>query len=183
MGKQTIKDFYTGNHNEFIVIDWLQNLLAGSEINVTIKELENILWNNTVTLKPYPDVNFILNQLKQREIRIAAISNTVLSSNAMNHEFSKHQLLDYFDFIITSADLGIRKPAKQIFLLAIDTLKLHPSDIWFVGDNWEQDIIGANAVGLKAIWKCESGKPDNEHLYFHDWQDFFSKFIKDQSWA
>ncbi|MGQ0827135.1 MAG: HAD family hydrolase [Bacteroidota bacterium] len=181
--KQIIKDFYTGNHNEFVLIDWLKKTLADSEITLTIEKLEYIVWNNTVTLKPYPDIDIILNQLKQRGIRLAAISNTVFTSNVMKHEFLKHQLLDYFDFIITSADLGIRKPAKQIFFQAIDTIKLHPSDIWFVGDNWEDDIMGADAVGLKAIWKCENGKPDNGHLYFHDWQDFFRKFIRNQSWV
>lgn len=92
----------------------------------------------------------------------------------MKHEFSKHNLLDYFDHITTSTDTGVRKPNKQIFLNAIDIANSQPSDILFVGDNWEADIIGAHSAGLKAIWKCDkSDRPNNpEDLFFHTWIDF-----------
>ncbi len=185
--KQTIKDFYTDHSPyEFILIDWLKKFLEDFQIDITPEKFECIVWQNTVVLKPYPDIDFVLSQLKKQGMRLSVLSNTIFSGYSMKYEFSKHNLFDYFDHITTSADIGVRKPDKQIFLNAIDRTKLQPSDILFVGDNLEADIIGAHSVGLKTIWKCEnkSDKPNNsKDLFFLTWIDFFNRFVKNKSWV
>lgn len=61
--------------------------------------------------------------------------------------------LDYHDFDprIYCYDLGWAKPEPAPFLCAIESLKLEPSEIVYVGDRVEIDIEGARAVGMRTI--------------------------------
>ena len=69
-----------------------------------------------------------------------------------------HQLTDkfgistYFDYIITSAACGYRKPHPRIFELALSNWYFLSSEAVMVGDNLEADIAGAKSAGLYAIW-------------------------------
>jgi putative hydrolase of the HAD superfamily len=58
----------------------------------------------------------------------------------------------YFAEIVISNDVGMKKPDKEIYLLACNRMKILPSEVVFVGDNYEIDIIGSINAGLKAIW-------------------------------
>jgi putative hydrolase of the HAD superfamily len=72
-------------------------------------------------------------------------------------------LLKYFSYIITSADYGIRKPHPLIFDMAVKKMQLPKSDIWYVGDSIETDILGAINANLKTIWYNQLNvRPDIE---------------------
>lgn len=58
----------------------------------------------------------------------------------------------FFDTIQISAELGIRKPRKEIFEAACIQLNAEPSEVLFVGDNWDEDIIGAKSLGMETAW-------------------------------
>jgi putative hydrolase of the HAD superfamily len=59
---------------------------------------------------------------------------------------------NYFDRIIISSDVGVKKPEQEIFLLACNLLGSVPSNVVYVGDNYQIDIVGAAEAGLKAVW-------------------------------
>lgn len=60
-------------------------------------------------------------------------------------------ILDFFDAIVISSDLGRRKPHPLIFLEALDRMDLEPGQAVFVGDNPYEDIVGAKNAGMKAV--------------------------------
>ncbi len=69
-------------------------------------------------------------------------------------------LLDYFDCVVISDDLGIRKPAAEIFLHACRGLSLDASVCLHVGDSHAEDIEGAAGAGLSALWvNADGGEP------------------------
>ncbi len=47
---------------------------------------------------------------------------------------------------------GSRKPEPAIFLAAAAHLGVEPTDMLFVGDNPETDILGAASVGMQTAW-------------------------------
>jgi len=58
----------------------------------------------------------------------------------------------FFDFILTSAACSYRKPHRRIFELALSNWYFLPSEAVMVGDNLDADVLGAQSVGLFAIW-------------------------------
>lgn len=58
----------------------------------------------------------------------------------------------YFQTIVESAVVGIRKPDPQIFSLGVDLLKTDAQNIVVIGDSYDKDIIPASKIGCKTIW-------------------------------
>ncbi len=62
------------------------------------------------------------------------------------------KILKYFDVIIDSRDVGIKKPNPQIFQEAISSLKINPTDVFVVGDSYDRDIRPAKSLNCTTIW-------------------------------
>ncbi|ENQ3079336.1 TPA: HAD family hydrolase [Bacillus pseudomycoides] len=88
------------------------------------------------TLKMHVKVAIITNGLTQRQK--SKIINTNLNS--------------CFDIIIISEEVGLSKPDKRIFELALNKLNVQPEDVLFVGDDIEKDIGGCQNANIKGIW-------------------------------
>ena len=57
----------------------------------------------------------------------------------------------YFDKVITSESVGVKKPNSKVFTYALDLAKANKENSIMIGDNLEADIHGALKVGMKAI--------------------------------
>jgi putative hydrolase of the HAD superfamily len=57
----------------------------------------------------------------------------------------------YFDKVITSESVGVKKPNPKVFTYALDLAKADKENSIMIGDNIEADINGALKVGMKAI--------------------------------
>lgn len=62
------------------------------------------------------------------------------------------KLLQHIDFVVSSEEAGIEKPAPQIFTFALEKLALQASEVCMVGDDWEKDVLGAMRCGITPIW-------------------------------
>jgi putative hydrolase of the HAD superfamily len=67
-------------------------------------------------------------------------------------------LCDKFQHIIFSSDFGHKKPDPRIFLEAVKLLGLEPQEVLCIGDNFDNDIIPASKLGMKAMHIEESWK-------------------------
>lgn len=61
-------------------------------------------------------------------------------------------LRGYFDFIISSAAVGVRKPHPKIFELALSQWGARPEQAVMVGDTVSADVAGANRSGIASVW-------------------------------
>jgi HAD superfamily hydrolase (TIGR01549 family) len=68
----------------------------------------------------------------------------------------------YFKSIIISVDTRWRKPRKEIFLMSAEEVGFPPSDIVFIGDNYDADIVGAKSAGFDTIWIRKPGETRQE---------------------
>ena len=59
---------------------------------------------------------------------------------------------NYFDSIIDSTTVNIRKPDARIFSLALSELKIKAEHTIAVGDSYERDILPAKNLGCKTAW-------------------------------
>jgi putative hydrolase of the HAD superfamily len=56
-----------------------------------------------------------------------------------------------FDVEVFSATCGLRKPDPRIYRLALDELGVEPEEAVFVGDGANDELAGAERVGMRAV--------------------------------
>jgi len=58
----------------------------------------------------------------------------------------------FFDKVITSEAIGVKKPHPQIFNYALEEAGTNATESLMVGDSYEADILGAINAGIPAIY-------------------------------
>lgn len=102
-----------------------------------------------------------LARLRERGLRLAILSNA-------SDDRDVQQLTDslglrpFFEFVLTSAACGYRKPHERIFAEALARLGLPPEQVAMVGDTLRADILGANRCGLYSVWINRRARPPGE---------------------
>lgn len=61
-------------------------------------------------------------------------------------------LLCFFEKVIESAVVGVRKPDPAIYQLGVEALACLPGNIAVVGDSFSKDMVPAKQLGCKTIW-------------------------------
>lgn len=80
---------------------------------------------------------------------IVLVSNFYGNINAVLENL---EISNYFDAIIESAVVGIRKPNPEIFRLGVEELNLPAESVVVIGDSYTKDIVPATQIGCKTIW-------------------------------
>ena len=57
-----------------------------------------------------------------------------------------------FDHIFCFDTVGHRKPTETFYRTVLGNLGLPAARVYMVGDDFEVDVMGANAVGIRAVW-------------------------------
>ncbi|MCF1618843.1 HAD family hydrolase [Tetragenococcus koreensis] len=99
-----------------------------------------------------PDVIDALNFCSQNEVTMGIITNGPLA-----HQKRKIKQLGVRNWIpkeniIISSEVGLAKPDVRIFHLAESKIQSANDQVYYVGDSFQNDIIGARNAGWKAIW-------------------------------
>ena len=61
---------------------------------------------------------------------------------------------------VSSADVGVSKPNPKIFEATLKKAGEEASSCIHIGDDYEDDIVGANNAGIASIWLNERGQKD-----------------------
>jgi putative hydrolase of the HAD superfamily len=98
--------------------------------------------------KFYDDVESSLKQLRSRGLKIGVVSNWDTRLKSISDGLGLTRLVD---FIVISAEVGVRKPDPKIFQLALDKAGVRPEEAIHVGDLPEEDAEGARRAGLRPV--------------------------------
>lgn len=105
--------------------------------------------------RPIAPMVELVRELREREVRVAAVSN---SEGHVADLLAEIGLAPLFHAIIDSARVGVAKPDPRIFALTLDALGVRePRVAVHVGDSWAADVEGALAAGWQAIWYRSRG--------------------------
>ena len=113
-------------------------------ISERIIELES----NTNFYILYDDVIESLNMLSQYNIELGIVSNHLWNLKDITQYLGINK---YFKCIISSAQIGYRKPHPEIYESALSQINSLSNDVLFIGDNLESDYFGPIKAGLSAI--------------------------------
>lgn len=97
----------------------------------------------------------ILERLARR-YRLGIVSNFTGNLQPCLEELGLARL---FAAVSDSAVVGCSKPDPRIFLGTLATLGARPERAWMVGDNFEADIRGAAALGMRTCWLGPPERP------------------------
>jgi putative hydrolase of the HAD superfamily len=101
--------------------------------------------------RPFPDTYATLDALRDRGYRLGIISNARDAGNV--HRLIDHnRLRAWFDPILISAEVGVRKPNPRIFQIVLDQWSIDPGEAIMVGDMLGADIFGAQNAGMRSVW-------------------------------
>jgi putative hydrolase of the HAD superfamily len=92
-----------------------------------------------------------LETLKRSGYHLGIISNTSDDAH-VQRLLDKNGFCPFFETVITSAELGIRKPDPRIFQVALEHFRVQPEAAAMVGDMLDADVLGANQSGIYSIW-------------------------------
>lgn len=73
----------------------------------------------------------------------------------------------YFQGVIESAVVGVRKPDPRIFMLGVVALGLKPGEVLVVGDSLRKDILPAESIGCHTAWIKGKGWTADEDAATH----------------
>lgn len=94
--------------------------------------------------------------LRKAGVRIGLISNTGPSpGRGLRPVLQAHGLLPHFDVLTFSDEVGVCKPAPEIFQRTLAALDVSPSSTAFIGDDPELDVAGPLRVGM---WTVQVGE-------------------------
>jgi len=98
-----------------------------------------------------PHVHETLRLLQQGGLKLAIVSNAADSAN-VQRLIDNAALRPYFDPIIISANVGVRKPNPRIFDPVLKTWGFATNEVVVIGDTLGADILGAKNAHMKNIW-------------------------------
>lgn len=96
----------------------------------------------------FPNAVSTLKALKEKDIRIAVVSNVATPCKLPFYRLGLDKLCDT---IIFSCELGIAKPDPGIYEAALSSLGIDGRDTIMVGDSLRSDVVGPSACGIKGI--------------------------------
>lgn len=123
----------------------------GIRLDLTLEEAERLVWNALGNEDPIDGVAGFLDTLKAEGIRTGVICNNIFSGHLIREMLDRFYPRNTFEFVISSADYGVRKPRPELFRLGIRFSGLKAEDIWYIGDNLQADIAGAKGAGLFPV--------------------------------
>jgi len=135
-----------------------------------------------------PGTRETLGVLKQ-SYRLGLLSNFT-HGPAAREIIERLGLIEFFEVILISGELGYRKPHPSVFDRLIEHLAFEKDQIIFVGDDPEADIAGAKDAGIQPVWTThvldqnlpisklipfpESTIRDTEAPRISNWEDLFT---------
>ncbi len=133
------------------------------------------------SLRVTPGIEGLLSSINGK-VRLGVVSNFFLED--LPRRYLRHFGLDhFFEFVIDSARLGIKKPGKQIYLEALSRFgitELDTNEVVFVGDNLVNDVLAPRKIGINSFHfdRHRSRKglvPSPDNNAFTEWEQFYSR--------
>jgi putative hydrolase of the HAD superfamily len=126
--------------------DYLLGIGAPEEL---VDELVALRRDSTRSLlAPRPGVVETLAELRARGYGVGLI--TVCSEDVPD-VWAETPFAELFDATVFSCLVGLRKPDPGIYQLACDELAVEPKEAVFVGDGANDELAGAQRVGMQAV--------------------------------
>jgi len=147
----------------------------GITFDLSPEEVELEFWNATMQFTIESGITTVLDGLAARDVPMAVVSNSGFRGEVLRHELGRHGLSEYFQYFISSADYGLRKPHPFLYRASASLLRVPLNKTWHVGNSRYYDVEGAITAGAAAIYYDKDNQPTQHpkpHATVTTWIEF-----------
>ncbi|MCF6296783.1 MAG: YjjG family noncanonical pyrimidine nucleotidase [Flavobacteriaceae bacterium] len=141
--------------------------LRYSRLKETFDHLQYSIDNETIHLLSEKYIEFLpkYNALLDGTIELLEYLKPKYEMHIITNGFEEVQykkmknsfILPYFNHVISSERVGVKKPNPKIFHFALKISGAKPEESMMIGDNFEADILGAKNIGMYTVF-CQFNK-------------------------
>jgi FMN hydrolase / 5-amino-6-(5-phospho-D-ribitylamino)uracil phosphatase len=118
-------------------------------------------WDHATIIDP--EVSPLMAVLRGKGLRTGVLSSTAWPAAWHEELLRRDGVHDLFDAMVWSSDLEYTKPHRDAFLAAMAAVGVDdPADCVYVGDRLYDDVSGAQAVGMRAVFIPNSTIPAHQ---------------------
>jgi len=135
-------------HKDFwqVTADSLDKSMKAFKIDSSMK---SELLNLYKVLSPYSEVNEVLKKLKEKNYKLAILSNGTPA--LLNELVKSNNLEDIFNDLFSIEEVGIYKLDSKVYDMPIKKYQIKTNEVAFLSSNtW--DVSGGGNYGYNAIW-------------------------------
>jgi len=151
----------------------------GISMNTLIKNsdmYEKKYWDYLISkAKLFPNTLSTLDSLRSKGLKLATITDSDGKREIKINRIKALGLDKYFDYVITTDDTGLNKPAIENWQHLIKISGLKSSECIMIGDHPDIDLVNAKKLGFVTVWTKEHLNMDLHHKYV----DYEIKDIKE----
>jgi len=125
-----------------------RNLGVGGDLVALLGAWMSAWKSGELVWRPFPCVADVLGRLASDGMRLGIISNWDTGATQL---LAGLGLLDRFEVVIISSEVGVSKPDKGIFRIALEKAAVGADRCLYVGDNYYDDTLGAAKVGMRSL--------------------------------
>jgi hypothetical protein len=104
-------------------------------------------------VRPAFPIPGVLGALPQIRLPMGIWANTTAATAGDVRQWLNRAALDhFFSCIVTSTDVGYRKPDRRFFVHALATCRYRADEVLFVGTQLNSDIAGANECAIRSVF-------------------------------
>jgi len=129
-------------------------------------------FNDNLSL--YPNLLNFLQLCKEKNIKLYILTNNLCREQI--NKLNKLGIINYFEKIFTSEEFGYEKPDPKFYNYIIDQIGCKKDEIAMIGDNFSDDIIGSNSVGLYSFWFNKNYKINKNQTEFTKYSQLYDLF-------
>jgi len=109
-------------------------------------------WGAVPGVVVFPDVIDVLEELTRHNIKLGLLTNAAQPMWMRDRELESFGLKHYFKSRLTAGDVGTLKPHPKPFQAVLEALGVQADEALYVGDRLHDDVVGAQAAGMRAVW-------------------------------
>lgn len=155
---ETCNQFYSKSeptprqHDLTVFEQRIQNLCFDLKLKLAAEDLKTITnkvvtaWQKHISLDP--EAHRVLHTL-HRSKKLALVTNFDHPPH-VHSVLNKFDLTPYFDSVVISGEVGVKKPDPRIFDTALEQTGIKPEEVIYVGDT-DDDTQAARAAGMVPI--------------------------------
>jgi putative hydrolase of the HAD superfamily len=127
--------------------------LGGGALELGAADLVPTLLDS-LRFEAFAEVPGALERWRAAGVRLVVASNWDISLHGVLRETG---LRERVDAVATSAEVGASKPSGELFAAALALAGVHAAEALHVGDSLAEDVEGARAAGIEAVWLRRGG--------------------------
>ncbi|GGU80376.1 hypothetical protein GCM10010275_13890 [Streptomyces litmocidini] len=147
--EMTHRRFWT----EFVAADWPDSALAW--VTAHAQPLCHRLGQLKQDRTTRPGIDALLDTCDEHGIKVGIVSNA-LAGSVHREYMSAHSLDKRVAVQVYSDEVAVRKPNPELIRIAARALATDPAACWYVGDNYDRDVLCGRRAGVGAAILMEA---------------------------